>query len=85
MHFVFFGMLKAGFDFIQEMEILEEKEKQKRFEEMEIKAIERACKKTTRFLYADGSVNVEAARQYLKLMEKENRRKVQTISFEVIK
>jgi hypothetical protein len=78
-------MLKAGFDFIQEMEILEEREKQKRFEEMETKAIERACKKTTRFLYSDGSVNIEAARKYLKLREKEERRKVETVSFEVIK
>jgi AAA+ ATPase superfamily predicted ATPase len=80
----FFGMLKSGFDYIEYLYEKEQQEQQEDKEEIKQKAIEKECKRVRRFLNADGSINTTAARAYMQRQEREKRKKIESISFEII-
>lgn len=61
-----------------------EAQQKERAEMIEKKGIERACKKTLRFLNKDGSINIVAAKEYIESQKEKDRRKIETINFEVL-
>jgi hypothetical protein len=82
--FVFFGLLKSGFDYIEYIHKVEQQKIDDKQYDKEKKTIERAARKTARFLMSDGSVDIDAARAYLIHRERDERRKIENIDFEII-
>jgi hypothetical protein len=82
--FVFFAALNSGFEYLEYIARKEREEEEKKKQETDERALKIACRKYSKFLNPDGSVNAIAAREYLARRERENRKNTQTINFEVI-
>jgi hypothetical protein len=82
---VFFSALNDGFKYIEYLSEVERKKEESKKREFNDKALRRACRIHSKFLNSDGSINTIAAREYIKNRERQQRRNVETISFEVTK
>lgn len=82
--FALFGALQSGFVYITEQHEEQQRKLNEKTDEIEKQALKVVCKRYARFINPDGSVDLEESRRYIANIEKERRRKIETISFEVL-
>lgn len=81
----FIGVMKAGFDYVTDLHKKELEALTKKTTRTKDKALKIECRKVRKFLNPDGSVNIQAAKNYLKQQEQRARSGAQYIEFTEVK
>lgn len=80
----FLGLLKSGFDYVNDLHEKELKAIKEVKEFKKDKALKIECRRVRKFLNPDGSINIKAAKEYIKAQEKREKQKPQYLEFKEI-
>ena len=82
---VFFGLMQSGFNYISEIHEKEQRKIDESKKQTEDKALKIVCKKYSKFINPDGTtVDLVAARRYMARMKIEQKKRIETINFEIV-